>query len=132
MSVIDFIFQGTVCSELNFIQEFIDDVLEELEQVIESEEIMFDTRLILSELVFNGAIHGNKLRLSKSVALSVRIKHNKLIINVKDDGTGLDFKFEEYDPLDGGETGRGLVLVRGLSDEMVINQNAITVIKNLA
>ncbi|NLY08944.1 MAG: ATP-binding protein [Tissierellia bacterium] len=131
MIAIEYAFKGMVCSELNFIQEFIDEIISELKEIISDEDIIFDTRLIMSELIFNGAIHGNKMRLSKSVRLNVSIKGSKMIINVEDEGRGCCYNPDDGIVSDNCETGRGLILVAGLSDELLIHKNSVTVIKNI-
>ena len=52
-------------------------------------------------------------------------------IEVKDEGIGIDYDFSTYDPLDLKCSGRGLILVHGLSDELIVKNNCIIAIKNI-
>ncbi|SHE75940.1 serine/threonine-protein kinase RsbW [Tissierella praeacuta DSM 18095] len=127
----DFKYSGIVCSDLDMIKNFVEDVLKKLNNIIENNDIMFDIRLILNELVINGVLHGNDCITSKCVKLSLEVKENTLTIQVEDEGTGIDYNLESYDPSDLKCCGRGLVIVNGLSDEFYIQKNKVTAIKHI-
>ncbi|WP_313757610.1 ATP-binding protein [Tissierella sp.] len=128
---LDFKYSGIVCSDLDMIKKLVDDVLKKLNNIIENSDIMFDIRLILNELVINGVLHGNDCITSKCVKLSLEVKENILTIQVEDEGTGIDYDLESYDPSDLKCCGRGLVIVNGLSDEFYIQKNKVTAIKHI-
>ncbi|MGJ0846257.1 ATP-binding protein [Tissierella praeacuta] len=128
---LDFKYSGIVCSDLDMIKNFVEDVLKKLNNIIENNDIMFDIRLILNELVINGVLHGNDCITSKCVKLSLEVKENTLTIQVEDEGTGIDYNLESYDPSDLKCCGRGLVIVNGLSDEFYIQKNKVTAIKHI-
>ena len=113
MDVIGMVFsyKGSVCSDLDLIKNFVDNILNKLDSVVDNKETIFDIRLIMNELVINGVFHGNQCINNKQVDLGVDILDNKIIIRVKDEGTGIDFDFSTYNPLELRCSGRGLVLV---------------------
>lgn len=125
------IFDGCISSEISHIKPFVKGALKKLYKFIDNEDIMFDIKLILNELIANGIFHGNTCLDSKVVNLSLKIKDDKIIIEVKDEGKGINYDFQSYNPLDLKCCGRGLVLVKGLSDELLINDNRIVAIKNI-
>lgn len=127
----DFNYYGSVCSDLHSVKDFLDDLIIKLTGIINNKDIIFDIRLILNELVINGAMHGNNCMGSKCVKLSLELIDNKITIEVEDEGAGIDFNIDEYNPSDLLYGGRGLVLVNGLSDELHIDKNRVVAIKNL-
>ena len=68
--------------------------------------------------------HGNKNDLSKKISLSAEIDDNKIIIKVKDEGEGvkqeITAKVEECKTC-----GRGLLIVKKLTDNLIFNKNEI-------
>lgn len=127
----DFTYYGSICSDLGLIKNFIDEILKQLNNIINNRDTMFDLRLILNELVINGVFHGNECIDTKCVKLSLEVKDNQVVIEVRDEGKGIDYDFADYDPMDLKCSGRGLVLVKGLSDELIVKDNHIIAIKNL-
>ena len=55
-----FRYQGSVCSDLKDIKIFIEDILKRLESIVDDENLLFDLKLILNELIINSVIHGNE------------------------------------------------------------------------
>lgn len=131
MIKLDFKYSGTVCSDLDIIRNFIDEILIKINNLIEDNDTMFDIRLILNELVINGVLHGNDCISSRCVKLSLEVNENKVTIEVEDEGKGIDFDFKTYDPTQLNCSGRGLVLVNGLSDEFYIQRNKVTAVKHI-
>ena len=124
-------YRGTVCSDLDIIKTFIDEKLKILSKVIDNQETLFDIKVILNELIVNGALHGNECMRSKCITLFIEINNNKLTIEVKDEGKGIDFDLQSYNPFDLKGWGRGLILVNGLSDEFYVDKNRVVSIKNI-
>ena len=124
-------YKGTVCSDLETIKNFIDKTLFNLSGIIQDRNTMFDIKLILNELIVNGALHGNECNSTKCVSLQLDLIDNKLIIIVEDEGTGINFDLNSYDPTDLKSWGRGLVLVNGLSDEFHVDKNRVVSIKSI-
>lgn len=128
---VDFKYSGTICSDLDMIRNFVDNILLKINRLINDKDIMFDIRLILNELIINGVMHGNDCVTSKCVTLSLELKDDKITIQVEDEGKGIDYDVKSYDPSDLKCCGRGLVIVNGLSDEFYINKNKVIAIKHI-
>lgn len=128
---LSFAFKGSVCSDLCVIRNFVQDVLEKLNKVINDETVMFDVRLILNELMANGVIHGNNFDKDKCIKLSVEVIGDLVRIEVTDEGQGFECDLKSYDPLELKCCGRGLILVNGLSDELYVDKNRIVAVKYL-
>lgn len=127
-----YMYRGTVCSELDAIKDFVNDTLNNLKSRLNDNDTIFDIRLILNELIVNGALHGNDCLESKNVDLCLELYDDKVIIEVVDEGEGItDFDLGRYNPTDLKSWGRGLVLVNGLSDELYVNKNKVVSIKYL-
>lgn len=127
----DYMYEGTVCSDLDTIKNFIDRTLKSLGSIISDKDIMFDIKIILNELIVNGALHGNQCMVSKCVSLRLEMLDNKLVIEVGDEGKGIDYDVYSYDPNDLKTWGRGLVLVNGLSDEFHVEKNRVVSVKHI-
>jgi len=124
-----FIYQRSICSDLEDIKIAMQDVINKLRNIINDEDLIFDIRLILNELVINSAIHGNKCNRDKSVELYLELKGNVLKIKIMDEGQGIDYDIKSYNPEELKCCGRGLVIVNGLSDEFHIEKNKVEVVK---
>lgn len=127
----NYIYKGTVCSDLETIRSFIDKTIKTLGEIINNGDIIFDIRVILNELIVNGALHGNECMITKCVSLTVKMNENKLTIEVEDEGNGINYNPTEYNPTDLKSWGRGLVLVNGLSDEFYVDRNRVVSVKNI-
>lgn len=127
-----YLYKGSVCSELDAIKAFVNDTLNCLKEIVDDNDLIFDIKLILNELIVNGALHGNECLESKNVDLSLELYKDRLIIEVMDEGEGItDFDLDRYNPTDLKSWGRGLVLVNGLSDEFYVIKNKVVAIKYL-
>lgn len=124
-----FIFKGSVRSDLNDIKVFIKKVLNKLENIVQDKDLMFDLKLILNELIINSVIHGNQCNGNKYVKLFLEVVGDTIRIEVIDEGDGIDFDIDSYNPSELKCCGRGLVIVDGLSDEVYIDNNRIVAVK---
>lgn len=133
MDVIDlcYIIDESVCSDMCKVKPFLKRILNMIGEKIHDKNIMFDIRLILDELITNGVLHGNKCDRKKCVSLSIKIDSNKVRIEVSDEGKGFIYDKGAYNPLELKCSGRGLVIVEGLSDEFYVHNNKIISIKYL-
>ncbi|HHV38037.1 MAG TPA: ATP-binding protein [Tepidimicrobium sp.] len=120
---------GSVCSDLDDIRDFIKGILDKLKTIVKDENLMFDLKLILNELIINGVIHGNRCNKRKCVDLYLEITDDVIRIEVRDQGEGFDFDIGSYNAEELKVCGRGLVIVDGLSDEMYIKNNRIVAVK---
>lgn len=100
----------------------------------------FDIRVILSELLQNAIRHGNAMDSRKKVRVDVWLQDNRvLLISVADQGQGFDVqhiigrrtKSIGGDSLSMDESGRGLLIVQNLCDDIQFSPkgNTITVKK---
>lgn len=128
----DYTYQGSICSDLGLVKNFVENILERLDKVIDDKDAIFEIKLIINELIINSIFHGNKYIESKKIQLGLELKNNKLVIYVKDEGTGIHYDFESYNPMELKCRGRGLVLVEGLSDELILDRNTVTAVKYLS
>ena len=90
-----------------------------------------DLRLVLSELLYNAAIHGNGQDISKTVRLRVGINEASVVCVVADEGSGFDYKkfldgFKNSDnsrenAILESDHGRGILLAVSLSDRLTFN-----------
>ncbi len=113
------------------IKKTVDEILNKINPIVKDMDTIFDIKLILNELIVNGVIHGNQCISSKCVKLLLEVKNNKIKIQVEDEGHGINYDFESYDPGKLSCCGRGLVIVNGLSDEFYIQKNKVTAVKNI-
>ncbi|MGO1468662.1 MAG: ATP-binding protein [Tissierella sp.] len=128
----EYTYKGSIYSNLDLVKNFVENILEKLDKIINDEDTIFDVRLIMNELIINGIFHGNEYIESKTVQIKIEVKEDKIMIHVKDEGTGIHYDFESYNPMDFKCRGRGLVLVEGLSDELILDENKVTAIKYLS
>lgn len=124
-------YQGSICSDVSDIKMFVQNIIEKLNVRLADEELMFDLKLILNELIINSVIHGNKCNRNKHVNLYLEVIEDKIKIEVVDEGKGIDFGEVSYDSEELKCCGRGLVLVNGLSDEVYIDKNRIVAVKRI-
>ena len=124
-----FIYRRSLYSDLDDIKITIQDIINKLRNIMDDEDLIFDIRLILNELIINSVIHGNKCDRNKSVQLYLELIENVLRIEVIDEGQGIDYDIKSYNPEELKCCGRGLVIVNGLSDEFHIDKNRVEVVK---
>ena len=127
----DFETRLVINSDLLEIRDEIEKLLTEIKGFISKEDLLQEVKLILNELVLNSAIHGNELDREKKVELKLQIDNNSMKLLVKDEGEGFLYDKANYDPLKLKESGRGLIIVDGLSDEFYVNHNTVSVTKCL-
>ena len=82
--------------------------------------------IIVTELVNNAILHGNKSMKEKSVTLKATYHSDRLVVSVKDEGNGFD-PSRLKDPTNPenlwNEGGRGIFLVKELSDKVEIKSS---------
>ncbi len=80
--------------------------------------------LSVTEATTNAIIHANKCDKNKTVSIDAKIENGKLIISIKDQGTGFD-PSKIPDPTEPEnllkDSGRGLYLIKIYMDELKIN-----------
>ncbi len=118
-------------SELENIK-LIDEFIARLEKQYQIDHPKFmDIRLSIVEAVNNAIIHGNQLDSSKKVVISEEVKDNFLVIRIEDQGCGFD-PSKIQDPTSKDDLslpgGRGIHLMRHLTDQVVYLKNGQSVI----
>ena len=117
-------------SDINKVKYVVEDILLSIEEVL-TDNIFFNTKLILNELIINGVKHGNLEDASKVLYISVFINSRCIIIEVADEGLGVKYNHKSFGQYDFSDTGRGLMLVEGLSDKFVVDGNTVTCVQYL-
>ena len=80
---------------------------------------LFDLKLIMSELLYNAVIHGNKSDNSKKVCVEIRLCEDNVCAKISDEGNGFNHSTDLDDECIGySENGRGIRLVEALADNM--------------
>ena len=116
------IIRAVINSDLKDIKKFRDKFIDMLEARLYEENQIFRLRLILDELTANSYKHGNKKDKSRLIDISVLFDDSYLLIKVKDQGQGIKSK-KEVEKF--SESGRGIDLVKKLSDEVIIEKSTI-------
>jgi serine/threonine-protein kinase RsbW len=87
--------------------------------------------IVLSEAITNAIVHGNRNDPEKEVIAEVRVKPEKLIFTIADEGKGFNFR-RRYDPTKGDNvnkaSGRGLFLVRHFMDRVSFRHSGRVII----
>ena len=83
------------------------------------EPTTYSIKLVLSELIINGFIHGK----AKKIDLEVTVNSKDSIVEfiVDDGGRGFDVEHSVKKPNVDSEQGRGIILVRAFSHDVVYN-----------
>lgn len=124
-----YMYRYCIPSNLEETRNLVSEILKELNKLIKDENLLFDLRIILNELVINSVIHGNKCDDSKKVMIDLEVRNSKICIQVVDEGLGIDYNFDIYNPDNLESYGRGLIIVRGLTDELYIEKNKVQAVK---
>lgn len=116
------------------VHEATDKVSELLSGANVPEETIFDVKLALQEAVVNALEHGNKYDERKRICVSCAVNHEVITVVVRDEGEGFD-PAQVPDPTRPEnvlkEHGRGIFLIRNLSDKVRFNRkgNEVTIVK---
>ena len=109
------------------VEALVDTIKEELDL---GDEIYGNIIVSVTEAVNNAIIHGNKQDPEKNVEVSVAKDHHSLIFYIKDEGGGFDFN-NLPDPTAPENlekpSGRGVFLMKNLSDLVVFSDNGCVV-----
>ncbi len=104
-----------------------------------SSDDSYDFKLIFHELLYNAIIHGNQNDTQKNVFVFIEILEQHLVyISVTDEGNGFDYMdliaSFNHDSDFSSEHGRGIRIVKGLTDEISFNMsgNGVKIYKKVA
>jgi serine/threonine-protein kinase RsbW len=90
-------------------------------------QIRNDLRLILSELLYNAVIHGNREDSRKHVQVEIRALADRIYVSIRDEGQGFNYRqaLEEANSESAllSEHGRGMVLVCSLTENLSFNES---------
>ena len=110
------------------VEKLVDDVCDLFDI---KEDVYGHILVALTEAVNNGLQHGNKANPSKHIEVTFKVKDKKIFFTVKDEGPGFDYN-NLPDPTDPKNiekpTGRGIFLMRHLSDNVSFEDKGTTVI----
>lgn len=120
-----------VPSDIDYVGQFLSNAMEKIRKHVIDEDLIFDIRLIIDELVVNGAQHGNEWNSSKKVFLKVDMDREKMMISVRDEGIGMNYSTDQFDCKEMKCSGRGLLIVEALTDVITYNGNQICCTKYL-
>lgn len=124
-----YIIEKTLSSDIYEMKRFLDETIIFLKDKL-GEDYLFDTKLILDELIVNGIVHGNNSNCNKKVKIFIGICDRRIRIEVSDEGEGINYNKNEVDPSMLTCGGRGLFIVDSLSDEFIINENKVISVKH--
>ena len=120
-----------ITSELNNINKVEDFIEKTIKEFKLSENLRGKITLAVIEAVNNSILYGNKQNLQKLVKLTAFKGHQRVIFTVEDEGEGFDFN-NIPDPTTPENlikvTGRGLFLMKKLTNELLFVQNGSKVI----
>ncbi len=123
-----YVVEKRVNSDIRCGRRLIDDILRNIEGILDP-DTFFNTKLILNELMINSVIHGNCGDLDKMINIKVYINKSRVIIEVTDEGSGICYDLKDCGEFDYLESGRGLMLVEGLSDKLNVEGNTVTCVQ---
>ena len=113
---------------LNLVEKLIDDVCEKNSV---NEDYYGNILIAITEAVNNAIHHGNKSNPEKKVNVSYSSTPEKLLFTIQDEGPGFDYE-NLPDPTDPKNIekphGRGVFLMRNLSDEIEFSDGGSTVV----
>ena len=116
------IIRTVIHSDLKELKKIRDGFIDCLRKHYYEEGKIFRLRLILDELTANSYKHGNKKDKDRLIEISIVFDEAYILIKVKDEGSGIKF-MKEAEKF--SESGRGIDLVKKLSDRVIINKSTI-------
>jgi serine/threonine-protein kinase RsbW len=134
------IYDKNIPSSIDNIYPAVYDLMRNLQDTCEkiNDNILFEIRVILDEMILNAIKHGNKEDYNKFVKIKAAIsKDTELLISVEDSGEGFDHKrlCEAEDNLQNvidiynlKETGRGILIIRKLCEKLSFNKKGNRVV----
>ncbi|CAC9936765.1 hypothetical protein PEPCOX59622_01676 [Aedoeadaptatus coxii] len=117
--------EGSVPSDMLMLREFIAGAMRQAASYVSDRDRLFDIRLIIDELLLNGADHGNAWDRKKEVYLRMEFIPNGVKIVVRDEGRGIDYVPEGYVCTTDCCSGRGLFIVESICQSVAYEGNTI-------
>ncbi|NLH96982.1 MAG: ATP-binding protein [Clostridiaceae bacterium] len=137
------IYSSTISSELSNVRLVVEELISCLKRNCGElcEEVLFDFRVILNEVLVNAILHGNHGDESKRVKIDAgTTEKGDVFLIIEDEGSGYDFesvckkhKTAVTDLEDMIESGRGIMIVKSLCDKVKVNRkgNKIIILKSI-
>lgn len=125
-----YVVEKRIHSDIKCVKKLADEILHNIKELIDP-NVLFNTKLILNELMINSVIHGNCGDLNKKVNIKIYINKSRIIIEVSDEGSGICYEQKTCGQYDFLESGRGLMLVEGLVDKFDVDGNTVTCVQYL-
>lgn len=127
----DYFYSAKFCSDLGVVKESVEVLIDELSEIINSEDVALEVKIILNELLINGVLHGNQSCRDKFIKLALKVNNGQLQLSVQDEGDGIIPCSDIDDDCKLKSCGRGLLIVRNLTDAFIVEKSTITVKKFL-
>lgn len=125
-------FDEDITGGLEAIEQTVSNILNETKLIINDEDLLFDLRLVLNELLINAHEHGNKQDKDKFLHVCLVIDDIELKLRIKDEGEGLCLEGYNYNCKELNSHGRGLLIVEKLTDCFQVEDNVVRCIFNRA
>ena len=125
MVIIVYKFEECINSTILDASEVAKTITSSISKYFANEELIYNLRLIIAELMVNGVEHGNNCDCNKKVNLCVEVVKDRIIVRVKDQGSGINCNLDEYEFNVNKTCGRGLFIVQKLTDNLIIVNNEI-------
>ena len=89
---------------------------------VHAEKHAFDIVLVLREALANAVVDGSHLDADKTVAYTLRLEDNNLVMEIEDEGEGFDWRSHlGKNPPPNAESGRGLAIMERYCQEVEFN-----------
>lgn len=139
------VYNNRIPSDINCICRVIKEIVDFLQNYFGAveENSLFELKVILNELLLNAIKHGNKEQFNKYVKITAGIDYNHHVyLIIEDQGEGYNYTCLEQSNLpcdeildicNMKETGRGILIVKNLCDNVRFNKrgNKIVIIKSI-
>lgn len=134
------VYESSIPGNLNYVRSEVNNIIGFLQETWGTIEdcTLFELKVIINELLLNAVKHGNKEDNNKLVRIAAGIeKGDCAFIDIQDDGEGYDYEClidkaerlcSESNILNLKETGRGLLIIKNLCDNIQFNEKGNRVI----
>ena len=118
--------------------EAVDPLTTELRRVLSGfsrRQDAFAAELLLREAVTNAVVHGCGMHPRRWLTVALRVRRDKLVLVVNDDGPGFDWRLRlACLAWDGGAGGRGLEIYKAYADQIRFNErgNRLVLVRRLS
>lgn len=132
-----------IASDVGNIGSVVNDIINRINELCGVDDsFVYDTKVILNELIINAIKHGNNCINEKSVKVSAAVINGRyLLFSIQDEGEGYyrDTSISYSEPDDFSnccsllESGRGIIIVKCLCDKLKYNKrgNRVLVLKRI-